>query len=77
MFKGALALVLRYVLLLGGSALATAGIITGTGNGYFCFDSRLVADAAANAAAMLLGGGVSVVAGIGWRAWAKRRGGLT
>ena len=77
MLKGALALVFRYVLLLGGSSLATAGIITSTGNSHFCFDARLVADAAATAVAMMMGCGASIAAGVGWRWWAKRRGGVT
>lgn len=77
MLRGSLALVLRYLLLIGGSSLATAGIIADTGNGHFCFDTRLVADAAASGIALALGGGASVVAGIGWRFWAKKRGGLT
>lgn len=77
MFKGVLALFLRYVLLIGGSALATAGWITQTGASHFCFDARVVADAAATAAAMMMGGGASVAAGIGWRWWVRRRGGVT
>lgn len=78
MLKGALALVLRYVLLLGGSSLATAGIITATGNSHFCFDAKVVADAAATAITLMLGGGASIATGIGWRLWAKKQpGGVT
>lgn len=77
MLKGAFALIFRYVLLLGGSALATAGVISATGNSHFCFDARVVADAAATGVAMALGGGASVSAGVAWRWWAKRRGGVT
>lgn len=77
MFKGALALVLRYILLIGGSALASAGVITATGNNHFCFDVVTVANAGATAVALMLGGGLSVVSGIGWRFWAKKHDGLT
>lgn len=77
MFKGALALVIRYALLLGGSSLATAGIITATGNSHFCFDAKLVADAAATGISLALGGGTSVATSIGWRWWVKKRGGVT
>nr|WP_010392637.1 hypothetical protein [Paracoccus sp. TRP] len=77
MLKGAIALVLRYILLVGGSALATAGVITATGAEHFCFNVRTVADAVATGVVMLLGGGASVVGGIGWRFWAKKRGGVT
>ena len=77
MFTGAMALFFRYVLLIGGTSLATAGVITATGNSHFCFDARLVADAAAQAVGLMFGGGASVAAGIGWRWWAKKRGGVT
>lgn len=77
MLLGTIAMVLRYALLLGGSSLATAGIITATGNSHFCFDARVVADAAANAIVMVSGGGASVAAGVAWRWWAKKRGGVT
>lgn len=78
MLKGALGLVIRYILLIGGGAAAMAGVITSTGDlGYYCFDTKVVADAAASAIALMLGGGGSVAAGIGWRFWAKARGGVT
>lgn len=79
MLKGTLALVIRYILLIGGGALASAGIITSSGElGFYCFDAKTVADAAASAIAMTLGGGASVAAGIGWRALVKRLpGGVT
>lgn len=77
MLKGSLALIIRYVLLLGGSSLATAGIISSTGNGHYCFDAALVADSAATALALILGGGASAGASMLWRGWAKRKGGVT
>lgn len=78
MLKGAIALVIRYILLIGGGALASAGVITATADlGYYCFDTRHVADAAATAFALILGGGASTAVGIGWRFWAKRKGGVT
>lgn len=78
MLKGSIGLVIRYILLIGGGALAMAGVITSTGDlGYYCFDTKVVADAAANAIVMILTGGGSVAAGIGWRFWAKARGGVT
>ena len=77
MFRGALALVIRYLLLIGGTALATTGVITATSATHFCFDAKIVADAVAAAVAMMLGGGASVLGGIVWRTWAKRRGGVT
>lgn len=78
MLKGTFALVIRYILLVGGGALASAGVITATADlGYYCFDSKVVADAATSAIAMGASGGASVLAGIGWRAWAKRNKGLT
>lgn len=78
MFTGALALVIRYILLIGGGALAMAGVITSTADvGYFCFDSKHVATVAANAVAMILGGGLSAGVGIGWRFLAKKKGGVT
>lgn len=78
MLKGTIALVIRYLLLIGGGALASAGIITATADlGYYCFDSKVVADAATSAIALGMSGGASVLAGIGWRAWAKARNGLT
>lgn len=78
MLKGSLALVIRYILLVGGGALAMAGVITSTADtGYYCFDAKIVADAAANAIAMVLGGGISVATGIGWRSLVKRIGGVT
>ena len=76
MLKGAIALVIRYILLIGGGALAGAGIITSTADlGYYCFDSKHVADALATAVALMLGGGASAVAGISWRFWVKKQGG--
>lgn len=78
MLKGSLALVIRYLLLIGGGGLASAGIITATPDlGYYCFDTKVVADATATGIALALGGGVSVVGGIGWRFWAKKGGGVT
>lgn len=77
MLNGALALLIRYILLTGGSALATAGIITAGGGETFCFDATATANAAAAGVAMALGGGASVSAGVAWRWWAKRRGGVT
>lgn len=77
MMKGTIALVIRYILLVGGGGLASAGIITATGNDHFCFDAKVVADAASAALAMTLGGGLSVATGIGWRALIKRKGGVT
>ena len=78
MFTGALALVIRYVLIIGGGALAMAGVITSTADpGIFCFDSKHVADMAANAVALMLGGGVSAGVGIGWRFLVKKKGGVT
>jgi hypothetical protein len=75
--KGALALSIRYVLLIGGGALAGAGIITQTGVNHFCFDAKTVADAAAVGATMIAGGGAATSAGVVWRWWAKKRGGVT
>lgn len=78
MLKGAIALVVRYILLIGGGALASAGAITATADlGYYCFDTRHVADAVATGVALMLGGGASAVIGVGWRFWAKRKGGVT
>ena len=78
MLKGTIALVIRYILLIVGGGLAGAGIIVSTADlGYYCFDTKVVADAAASAIAMMLGGGVSVAAGVGWRALVKRIGGVT
>lgn len=77
MLKGSIALVLRYVLLLGGSALATMGWIAQTGTTTFCFDTKSVAEYSATALVMLLGGGTSILGGIGWRFLAKARGGVT
>lgn len=78
MIKGTIALIFRYILLVGGGALAMAGVITSTADiGYFCFDAKTVADASANAITMALGGGASVATGIGWRALVKRIGGVT
>lgn len=77
MLQGTIALMLRYFLLIGGTSLATTGIITATGNNHFCFDARVVADAAAGALVMMTGGGASVAAGVAWRWWAKKRGGVT
>lgn len=78
MLKGSIALIIRYILLIGGGGLASAGIITATADlGYYCFDSKVVADAAGSAIALALGGGASVAAGIGWRWWARKRGGVT
>lgn len=78
MFTGALALVIRYVLVIGGSFLAGAGVITATADiGYYCFDSKHVATVAANAVALVLGGGASAAIGIGWRFIAKKKCGVT
>ncbi len=77
MLRGPFALVLRYILLLAGSALATAGIITAAGPDLYCFSPKVVADAATTGLIMLLGGGASVAGSIAWRAWAKVRGGVT
>lgn len=78
MLKGSLALIIRYILLIGGGALASAGLITATADlGYYCFDAKTVADGAASAILMALGGGVSVATSIGWRALVKRVGGVT
>lgn len=78
MLKGAIALIVRYILLIGGGALASAGVITATADlGYYCFDTRHVADAMATGVALMLGGGTSAVIGVGWRFWAKRKGGVT
>lgn len=77
MLNGTIALIIRYILLIGGGALASAGLITATGNEHFCFDAKMLADTAAAAITMMLGGGASVVAGIGWRALVKRQGGVT
>lgn len=73
MLKGTIALIIRYILLIGGGALASAGVITSSGElGFYCFDAGHVAEVAASAIAMMLGGGASVAAGIGWRALIKR-----
>ncbi len=77
MLKGSIALIIRYILLIGGGGLASAGIIAATGNDHFCFDAKVVADAAATGIALAMGGGASVAAGIGWRWWARKRGGVT
>ena len=72
MLKGTLALFIRYILLIGGGALASAGVITSSGElGLYCFDAAHVADTAASAIILMLGGGASVAAGIGWRAVVK------
>lgn len=78
MLKGTIALIIRYVLLIGGGALASAGVITATGDlGYYCFDAKVVADATSTAIALALGGSTSIGVGILWRAVAKRLGGIT
>ena len=78
MLKGTIALIIRYVLLIGGGALASAGVITATGDlGYYCFDAKVVADATSTAIALAFGGGTSIGIGILWRAVAKRLGGIT
>lgn len=77
LFKGPLALIFRYVLLIGGGALASAGWITQTGVSHFCFDAKVVADNAAVAVAMIGSGNAAIAAGVGWRWWAKKRGGVT
>ncbi|MGD9918590.1 MAG: hypothetical protein AB7U46_11250 [Paenirhodobacter sp.] len=78
MLKGTIALIIRYVLLIGGGALASAGVITATGDlGYYCFDAKVVADATSTAIALALGGSTSICVGILWRAVAKRLGGIT
>lgn len=61
-----------------GQVLASTGVITATADlGYYCFDTRHVADAVATGVALMLGGGASAVIGVGWRFWAKRKGGVT
>ena len=75
--QGAIALILRYLLLLLGSSLVTAGILTARAETQFCIDVQEVANAAAVGLTMALGGTASVATGIGWRFWAKKRGGLT
>lgn len=75
--KGPLALVFRYFLLIGGAWAAGAGWITQTGVSHFCFDARQVADVSAAAVVAMTGGGASVAAGVAWRWWAKKRGGVT
>ncbi|MDQ7776265.1 MAG: hypothetical protein Q4615_10425 [Paracoccus aminovorans] len=78
MLKGALALVLRQALLVFAGMLASAGIITATADlGYYCFDTRFVADATATALMLFLGGGASAGASMLWRIWAKKGGGVT
>lgn len=78
MIKGPISLIIRYILLIGGGALAMAGVITSTADpGIFCFDSKHVADMAATSIVLTFGGGASAAAGIGWRFWAKKRGGVT
>lgn len=73
---GPLALTIRYVLLIGGTALSTAGVITATGNNHFCFDAVAVANTAAAGLVMALGGSGAVVGGIGWRFWAAKKNGV-
>lgn len=77
LMKGPLALVFRYFLLIGGGALAGAGIITQTSVTHFCFDAKTVADVAATGLTMIAGGGAATSAGVVWRWWAKKRGGVT
>ena len=78
MLKGTIALVIRYILVIGGGALAGMGIVTTTADvGFYCFDSKHVADVLATGIAMLATGGVSTAIGVGWRFWAKRKGGVT
>lgn len=78
MLKGTIALIIRYILLIGGGALASAGVITATaGLGYYCFDAKVVAEATSTAIVMALGGGTSIGIGIVWRTIAKRLGGIT
>lgn len=74
---GAIALIIRYVLLLAGSALVTAGILTAHGASQFCINVQDVADTAATGLVLMLSGGTSVATGIGWRFWAKKHNGLT
>lgn len=77
LLRGPLALLIRYFLLIGGASLATAGWITQTGPSHFCFDARAVGDGVAAAVVMIGGGGTSIAAGVAWRWWARKRGGLT
>lgn len=77
LFKGSIALCVRYFLLIGGGWMAGMGYITQTSVTHFCFDAKTVADAAATGLTMFAGGGASVSAGVAWRWWAKRRNGVT
>ncbi|MDN3710997.1 hypothetical protein QWZ10_02660 [Paracoccus cavernae] len=74
MLKIAFATVIRWGLVASMSSLATLGLVTATAqSGYYCFDARLVADAAALALVGVISGGGAVAAGVGWRWWAGKR----
>ncbi len=56
MLKGSIALMIRYIPLVGCGALASAGIITATVDlDHYCFNAKVVADAASAAIALALG----------------------
>lgn len=68
MLKGTIALVIRYILIIAAGGLATAGVITSTADlGYYCFDSKVVAEAASAAIVYFIGGGGSLAAAVIWR----------
>lgn len=77
MFKGALSLLIRQILLVVCGALVASGIIIETGNSHFCFDAKHVAEWGATAITLLVTGSASGVFSFGWRVWAKKRGGVT
>lgn len=71
MLKGALALVIRYVLYALSGALIGVGAVTMTGNDHVCMSISAVADAGAAAIALVLGGGPPLPSPPSGRDWSS------
>lgn len=77
MLKGSLALVIRYVILAVGAAMAGAGFAFYGSDGLICIDQKAAANHIATALGLVVTGGATFSGGVVWRFIAKRLGGVT
>ena len=77
MLKGAVALVIRYVLYAVGAGLVGAGAATMTSADHLCVSMSAVADTTSAAVVMMLTGGGTFVASTIWSRWVKKKHGVT
>ena len=77
MLVGIVALIIRYLLIMGGSALAGLGLVQANGLSAYCVDVSTFSNGAASYIIQIIGGFSAIAASIIWRSIAKVKGGVT